>query len=187
MLCQPPQIARQPYIKLLSTLRKPESIWLCTEFDLPINGSVLNLRDQAKHHLIQNAKILYRNPRFKPLYPRIQRINHPPSLPICSHNQSMRSPSPVTSFESWHSIKEPDQQPSPHLEDPQQPFHPPGQHLSPISQHYIPSAELQEPYFLPDPLPAPTFTNSIKDSPLPVNHLYNGHKFLIPPTSLLVS
>ena len=165
MPCQPNQATRRPYTKLLSTLRKPDLVWLCAEFDLPIIGSVLNLRDRAKHHLTQNAEVLYRNPRFKSLYPRIHRINHPPLPPsrsstLCSHNQSVRSPSPVSSFESWHGIEEPDRQSTPQADDQQQPFYSPGHQLLQLTNiihlclNFTNLTYLQIPY-LPQPSQSP--------------------------------
>ena len=54
---QPHALNRCPYTKLLSSLWKPNLICLCSEFDLPSDGSVLELRDWAKNHLTQNAEV----------------------------------------------------------------------------------------------------------------------------------
>ena len=103
---QPRQPVNRPYTKLLSTLWKPELVRLCTEFELPFDGSVSELRDRAKQYLTQNNEVLYRNPRFRPLYPNIRRINQRSPTLSSTLKSPPRIPSPTPSFDSWNGIED---------------------------------------------------------------------------------
>jgi len=132
---QPTQLNRRPYTKVLSALLKQELIRLCTDFELPSEGSVPNLRDRCKAYLNDNREELFRNPRYKALYAR-HRGRPEPNIRSLSDTLSSRDPStrrspsalsyvssPAPSFESWHGIEQ-DQQ------FPIQPHQPPSpQHL----------------------------------------------------------
>lgn len=93
----------------------------------------------------------------------------------------MWSLSPVPSFDLWHGIDGSEQQPSPHPGDLQESLQPPNQPFDqpflPVNQQQIPPEDPQEPLFQPNLFPTPTFTNSMRASPPPVNHLYNEHEF----------
>ena len=151
---QPQQPDRRPYNRLLSSLRKPDLIRLCTKFNLPSDGSVLDLRDRAKHHLTQNSEVLYRNPRFRPLYPNVHRINQRPQAPssTLSTKSPTRLPSPTPSFNSWHGIDEPDhQQDVIHSDNPYQllpqPQHLPDHPPPPVGHHRSTPEDLNNLYF----------------------------------------
>ena len=86
-----------PYTKVLSALLKPELIRLCGEFRLAADGSVVNLRKRLKDHLNLNRDRIYRDDRYKALYPKHRRVGEP----------AAREQSPARSdhsFESWNGI-----------------------------------------------------------------------------------
>ena len=108
--------ARRTYTKILGSLRKNELLQLAAEFGLSTDGSVIVLRDRVKTHLTSNNETLYRNPRYKALYPKVRQIpskpRRLPSLrfsssiptPAASPTLSYRDPSPARSYGSWHGI-----------------------------------------------------------------------------------
>ena len=108
--------ARQTYTKTLGSLCKNELLQLAAEFGLPTDSSVLVLRDRVKTHLTSNNETLYRNPRYKALYPKVCQIpsrpRHLPSLcfsssistPAASPTLSYRNPSLACLYDSWHGI-----------------------------------------------------------------------------------
>ena len=86
-----------PYTKVLSALLKPDLVRLCGEFRLAADGSVVNLRKRLKDYLNLNRDRVYRDPRYKGLYPKHRRAGEP----------AAREQSPVLSdrsFESWNGI-----------------------------------------------------------------------------------
>ena len=86
-----------PYTKVLSALLKPDLVHLCGEFRLAADGSVVNLRKRLKDYLNLNRDRVYRDPRYKGLYPKHRRAGEPVA----------REQSPVLSdrsFESWNGI-----------------------------------------------------------------------------------
>jgi hypothetical protein len=107
-----PPISRHPYSSVLSALCKMELIWLFLEFKLPMDGSVIDLRNCLKCYLNFNCDTLYQNLRFNALFSRHRGNNphlspHPSSHTLCasSPDLSYRSLSPVESFTSWHWIE----------------------------------------------------------------------------------
>ena len=87
-----------PYTKTLSALRKTELVRLSHELRLPAEGSVLALRNRLKAYLNAHSEVLYRNPRFRALYPKHRQIQLQPAV------VPQRSVSPARSFDSWHGI-----------------------------------------------------------------------------------
>ena len=86
-----------PYTKVLSALLKPDLVRLCGEFRLAADGSVVNLRKRLKDHLNLNRDRIYRDHRYRALYPKHRRVGEP----------AAREQSPVLSdrsFDSWHGI-----------------------------------------------------------------------------------
>jgi hypothetical protein len=157
---QPPR--GRPFTKTLSTLRKDDLIRLSGEFDLPLDGSVATLRNRLKAHLDFHREVIYRNARYKGLYPKHRRpignrrlppqsTPEPPVVPktrSSSTSLSYRNPSPTPSFASWNGIDDhPQQLPVPFL--PPQPF----------VQPNLP---------LPYPFPALPIPGSVPGSPPPV-------------------
>ena len=152
---------RPHYSKVLSALLKTDLIRLSTEFRLPTDGSVVTLRNRLRVYLNHHRNILSRNPRYRALYPRHQRIDPP------------RSPSPTESFASWNGIE--DQQLPPQPPDPPQqpPFHPPDyQPQPPSSSGSEPDSVRRSP--TPEDLPADGRKS-----------LYYGPLNYIPPCSAL--
>jgi hypothetical protein len=181
---QPPQHDRRPFTKLLSTLRKPELVRLCDELELPSDGSVLSLRDRAKRHLTQNANLLFRNPRYKQLYPKHRRTNRrtpSPTSTLPSRTPSVREPSPAQSFESWHGIEEDPPQPEdfrePSFQPSPQPYQPPDRPVSPLDYFYVPPDDYQEVPFQPNPFPTPAPTGSRRGSFPPAPRYGVGREF----------
>ena len=86
-----------PYTKVLSALLKPDLVRLCGEFRLAADGSVVNLRKRLKDHLNLNRDRIYRDHRYKALYPKHRRVGEP----------AAREQSPARSddsYASWHGI-----------------------------------------------------------------------------------
>jgi hypothetical protein len=118
----PPQ--ELPYSQTLSTLRKGDLIRLSVEFKLPVDGSVVELRDRLRTYINDRKDTLYRNPRFRGLFPKPRQ---PPRRrspnPSGSRTLRSRSQSPTyshssnDSFESWNGIQQQ------HPTVPQQPHH----------------------------------------------------------------
>jgi hypothetical protein len=159
-----PQLNGRPYTKLLSALRKQELVRLSTEFRLSSEGSVPALRDRIKGHLNENREQLFRNPRFKALYPRHRRHNQPqpPPSPRPSRTLSTRASSPALSYASWNGIL--DQEPQQQL--PVQPELPPAQ-PEPIP----PPIQPQQPQY------TPSITITERGPSPPFNPMDNGCKF----------
>ena len=67
---------RRTYTKTLGVLRKNELLQLAAELGLPTDGSVVVLRDRVKVHLTAINETLYRNPRYKALYPKLHQHFH---------------------------------------------------------------------------------------------------------------
>jgi hypothetical protein len=104
-----------PYSQVLSALRKNDLMRLSVEFGLPVDGSVVHLRNCLKDYLNLRRDTLYPDPRFKALYPKHRRPNTPHSPPVSVVVPS-RSVSPAhselshasgQSFDSWHGIDVP--------------------------------------------------------------------------------
>ena len=135
-----------PYTKTLSALRKTELVRLSNEFRLPTEGSVVVLRNRLKTYLNAHNEALYRNPRYRALYPKHRQMRLGPAIvPPRSPTLSERS------FDSWHGIgaNRPPTPPSPahssrhsRLPTPQLP---PQQYdfLPPPSNHSLPLQEEQ--------------------------------------------
>ena len=87
-----------PYTKVLSALLKPDLVRLCGEFRLATDGSVVNLRKRLKDHLNLNRDRIYRDHRYRALYPKHRRVGEP----------AAREQSPARSdrsYESWNGIQ----------------------------------------------------------------------------------
>jgi hypothetical protein len=135
-----------PYTQLLSALRKNDLIRLCVEFGLPVDGSVVNLRNRLKDYLNLHRDTLYRNPRFNALYARHRKPGHsahqlnPPSTlssPSCTPSPSTRSHSPADSDDSWHGIGGSATQHNTRVPDE---THPPRRNRSPFPQNSPPQS-----------------------------------------------
>ena len=109
----PPQ-QELPFSQTLSALRKADLIRLSVEFRLSVDGSVVTLRNRLRKYLNSHSDTLYHNPMYTALYPKHRRPNQPPSLLLSNsltplspfHSPSPpRSPSPTTSYDSWHGIE----------------------------------------------------------------------------------
>jgi hypothetical protein len=177
------QANRTPYTKVLSALLKTELVRLCTEFRLPIDGSVVALRLRLKDYLNLNRDALFRNPRYNALFPRHRRlINHPPppliiparavshtKSPSSSSILSYKSSSPALSYDSWHGFDNQPVPPQPPILGQQQ-VHgqqlPPPHHLSPP----------HEPYVHYNPPPPPSIIVPDQDLPPPAVPAANGRK-----------
>ena len=108
-------------------LRKIDLIRLSLEFKLPTDGSVVVLRNRIRVYMNAHREILYRNPRYNPLFPKHRRPAHLPPPPG-SYVPSSRAPSPAISdhsdssthsFASWNGIGNNDQHHDPHVHPPQ--------------------------------------------------------------------
>ena len=174
-----------PYTQVLSALRKNDLIRLCGEFRLSSDGPVVNLRNRLKDYLNLHRDTLYRNPRYKPLFPKhrkpIQpRQRHdnpssPPPSPDPSHRSSSRSSS--RSYDSWHGIDgHTDRQGSDDLhENPLLfPPHSPPRALNPHLQQLL----QQSPE--PQPFPANQDPNYL---PAPSNDIPNSQRGSMPPAT----
>ena len=75
-----PYMLQQPYTTTLSLLRKIDLIRLSIELKLPTDGNVMNLRDRLRVYLNAHSETLWRNPRFRPLYPQHRRAT-PSAVP----------------------------------------------------------------------------------------------------------
>ena len=176
--------ARRTYTKALSSLRKNELLQLSAEFNLPIEGSVITLRNRLKTHLTRHNEALYRDPRYKALYPKVRKVLNkcrvdpdnsstiptPPASPTLSY----RVPSPAPSYASWHGIND---------------LHPPSRSPSPIQNP--PDFGFDLPHPSPPsvinsiPLPPPSIPDSIHNFPLLDFHRPAGCKLMFFVTLLL--
>jgi hypothetical protein len=114
-----------PYTQTLSLLRKIDLIRLSLEFKLPTDGSVVNLRDRLRVYLNAHRDVIYRNPRYKPLFPKLRRPPQPRVASVAeSRSISYRTPSPVgsehsnastQSYKSWNGIEVHPHQHIPHV------------------------------------------------------------------------
>lgn len=150
----PPQ--ELPYAQTLSALRKNDLLRLTVEFRLPVEGSVVTLRNQLKKYLNSHRDTLYRNPRFTALYPKHRRPARQSSFaPSNSRNSRstlsgspQRSPSPTPSYGSWNGIEE-DVRPPPIILPPRSPPH--ARFHSPVHRHPSPIP----PVLAPEPVIPP--------------------------------
>ena len=154
-------------------LRKIDLIRLSLELRLPTHGTVVNLRDRLRVYLNAHSAALFRNPRYRSLYPKIRRPLPALALPTPDSppTSPSKSPTPSThSSDSWQGIPE---DPHRHVVDhaplvqpPVPPLlvHPPLAHLPPVHPPLIhplpihpppPIAPLaQAPHFYPPPSPS---------------------------------
>jgi len=149
----------QPYTSTLSFLRKIDLIRLSLEFRLPTDGTVVNLRDRLRVYLNSHSETLYKNPRYRPLYPQHRRVTQP----VVSQAQrapitKSRSPSPastvstdstVRSFDSWNGIDAAQPPHAPFI----QPLQAPVADQGPVNYHPPP----------PPPPPSPSVPGSDPD------------------------
>ena len=155
----PRQPNRRSYTKVLSALRKQELVRLCTEFDMPSEGSIPTLRDCLKIHINQNRNLFYQNPRYRALYATCRRHAPSPAAPC--------SPSLTVSYVLWNGIDQ-DYQPQP---QPHPQVHP----VQPQVQPQLLPAHPQ----VPSPQPSPSISNSERGSPLPPSQAnYKRKSFL---------
>jgi hypothetical protein len=201
-----------PYTRLFSSLRKPDLIRLCVEFRLASVGSVITLKERLRDYINLNRDMIYRNPRYRALFPRHQnpgrRASPPDSDSIGpSPPPSNRSLSPASSDDSWHGIGGPIDNGAPAEDHAQHPFEhhpflqpdqpPEPQHpqvqldVQPIHPNNLPQE--QQP-FIPDnpydpidiPFPPLSVVNSNRGSPPVVGSEYylRGHRN--PPSRLIL-
>lgn len=104
------QASLTPYTQVMSSLRKPDLVRLCSEFKLARDGSVVQLRNHLKHYLNLHRGHLFHNPRYTVLFPRLRGPNQPPPPPSVPTSQaiSYQSPSPAFSDETWHGVQDQD-------------------------------------------------------------------------------
>ena len=168
---------QQPYTTTLSLLRKIDLIRLSVELKLPTDGNVMNLRDRLRVYLNAHSETLWRNPRFRPLYPQHRRTTQPavqqPPEPVNhtpSPTLSTSSDSSAVSYESWNGIEDA----AAHHPQPQQPPQAPVQ-PAPLNQHahdfYPP------PPPPPPPSPSPSIPASDPGFPPPSDHQDGPRKF----------
>ena len=144
-------------------LRKIDLQRLSLEFKLPTDGTVLNLRDRLRVYLNAHSNVLYRNPRYRPLYPQHRRLPQPvqPQQPAEQegHAENNRTPSPTPtestdasdiSYESWHGIEGPPAHHIPVVQPPQIPVAPAPVVFHDAAEHYPP----------PPPPPSPSVPGS---------------------------
>ena len=170
-----PALQQQPYTTTLSLLRKIDLLRLAVEFKRPTHGTVQELKDDLRKYLNTHCEVLYKNPRFRPLYPKFRRPAIPPrpQAPI-GPAPPIRSPSPSTSdssdttnesFESWNGIEVAPE----HHDPPQLPVVPP---QDPPIYHYPP----------PPPPPSPSIPGS-EPEPFPfANYDEEPRKYLFSST-----
>ena len=162
-----------PYTKLLtgSALLKTDLLRLCGEFHLPADGSVVDLRTRLRGYINLNRDTLFRNPRYRALFPTRPRIKRPPSSsPTPTHTPTAPSspalsyapPSPAGSYASWDGIND-DLIPLVQPHQPQIPHqHPPIPPHGPLMHH--------------PPPPSESPSDSDHGSPPPA-HAVDGRKF----------
>ena len=98
-----PQQYLRPYTSTLSMLRKIDLLRLCVELKLPNDGTVLNLRDRLPVRVYLNAHrdTLYRNPRYRPLYPQHRRLTWS-TAPRGQVEEEPVNCSPSPAARDWH-------------------------------------------------------------------------------------
>jgi hypothetical protein len=173
-------ILQQPYTQTLSMLRKIDLMRLSLEFRLPTDGSVVTLRNRLRVYLNAHSETLFRNPRYRPLYPKIRRQTNPPepvfhdsqTIPSSS-SRSSRSVSPASSYESWNGIEaDAFQLPPPAIQPPPLAVLPPAIQPPPLAVLPPHNPAVQYP-----PPPPPSSPGSDPE-PLPFgNHDDDGRKF----------
>ena len=137
----------------------------------------MNLRDRLRVYLNAHSETLWRNPRFRPLYPQHRRTTQPavqqPPEPVNrtpSPTLSTSSDSSAVSYESWNGIEDA----AAHHPQPQQPPQAPVQ-PAPLNQHahdfYPP------PPPPPPPSPSPSIPASDPGFPPPSDHQDGPRKF----------
>jgi hypothetical protein len=161
-----------PYTQVLSALRKNDLIRLCVEFGLPVDGPVVGLRNRLKDYLNLHRDTLYRDPRYKALFPKHRKPNHPPSPSIPPSTVSSRSPtpdlpdrspSPAESFASWHGIGGDSDN------------HADNRQRSPVDPVPQDVRDLSEPHYFPPPPSPPPFPQDRAD-----HQLLHSHSLPIP-------
>ena len=175
-----PYMLQRPYTTTLSLLRKIDLMRLSLEFKLPTEGNVMILRDRLRVYLNAHSETLWKNPRFRPLYPQHRRVTQPvvqqpPETAdrTPSPTPSSSSDSSADSFESWHGIEE---VPAHHPLQPEPQQLPPAPaQAPPLNQH------IQDFYPPPPPPPPPSPSPSIPASepgfPPPSDHPDGPRKF----------
>ena len=97
------QQIQQPYIHTLSLLRKIDLIRLSLEFKLPADRTDVILRDRLRVYLNSHSETLYKNPRYRPLYPQLRRPTQPAlsqAPEACHLDHHSSSPTVVKSSDS---------------------------------------------------------------------------------------
>lgn len=79
----------EPYTQTLSMLWKIDLLWLLVKFKLPMDGTVLNMRDHLRVYLNSHIETFYRNPRYRLLYPQHRRVAQPVRQQL-QHNKCRR-------------------------------------------------------------------------------------------------
>ena len=170
------------YNQVLSALRKNDLVRLCGEFRLSTDGPVVILHNRLKDYLNLHRDTLYRNPRYKSLFPKHRKPlrkrqlpdapSTPPSSPNVSHPSHSRSSS--ESYDSWHGIGG-----STHSHDGDDLYNNPLL-LPPQSPHRIPNPHLQQILQQPpksQPFPDDPYANYL---PPPSNDIANSQRGSIP-------
>ena len=192
-----PPANRQPYTAVLSALRKIDLLRLSIEFRLSTEGPVTVLRNRLKDHLNNHRDTLFRNPRYRVLYPRHRMPMRRPALRPSSSRTlpstpsrsqptptPSRSVSPAQSYESWNGIQEH------HNDQDMQPAPPPPVVAQPVmAQPIIAQPVFAQPVvaqgpLAPIPSPSPSFSDdqgSFHNPLPPVDHVPVGCKFLSEP------
>ena len=175
-----------PYNKTLSALRKNKLICLCGEFRLPSDGSVVNLRNRLKDYLNLHRDTLYRNPRYKPLFPkhrkpiRQRQLPDAPSPIPSSPNSSQRSHSRSSSrsYDSWHGIADgsADSQDGDDLHENPLLF-------PPQSPHRIHNPQLQQILQQPSDFQSFPVDPHANYLPAPLNNIANSQRGSMPPVA----
>lgn len=161
-------------------LRKIDLLRLSVEFKLPTDGTVINLRDRLRVYLNAHREVLYRNPRFRPLYPQHRRITQPVQAPEPAEDLPLnRTPSPSPSdsddssdgsFESWYGIEELPMDHIPNVQPLQYPVAPAPAIIQDAPEYYPP----------PPPPPSPSIPGSEPGHFPFSNHENGSRKFSVP-------
>ena len=175
-----PQQYLRPYTSTLSMLRKIDLLRLCVELKLPNDGTVLNLRDRLRVYLNAHSDTLYRNPRYRPLYPQHRRLTRSTAPRGQVEEEPVnRSPSPAatdssdssdTSYESWNGIQDPLLDHVPEVQPPFYPATPPPPVVHDAPEYYPP----------PPPPPSPSIPGSEPGHFPFSDHGGGSHKFTSP-------
>ena len=87
-----PCLTRQLYSTVLSALHKTDLIQLSSEFRLPTDGSIINLRNHLRCYLNFNCRMLAQNPRYATLFPKHRCTNQPLASRLSSNTLCMSPP-----------------------------------------------------------------------------------------------